>query len=282
MTSWLTIPPKKLVDQEKSFLFETFDSDAWTNFTQFLYAHIYAGAEGRTLQVYDRSNNISFRIPLIQNTFSDISGVTYKDTMPSTASNTAKVLPRILSHVMSLPLETVRQRAKQIFQWSPTLITSIRESISKVSLPGEMDLGINLRSNRTLSPNELRAASVDEIVRAAKKFQVASKKSNLNIFVMKDNILKFTELTKKADPSWALYTLPMPIHPDSQIVRQTARNAERDRIASYVYEMAELFLMQNIPDMISSLSTSTGRFLYLTVDHPERIVSLGAPKFSYI
>jgi len=282
MTSWLTIPPKKLVDQEKSFLFETFDSDAWTNFTQYLYAYIYAGAEGRSLQVYDRSNNISFRMPLIQNTFSDASGVSYKDSMPPTASNTAKFLPRILAHIRSLPVESVRKTAKQIFQWNPTLIGSIRESISKVSLPGEMDLGINLRSNSTLSPNELRAASVDEIVRAAKKFQVASKKANLNIFVMKDSALKFAELTKKADPTWTIYTLPMPVQSDSQIVRQTARNAERDRLATYTYEMAELFLMQNIPDIICSLSTSTGRFLYLTVEHPERIVSLGAPKFTYM
>jgi hypothetical protein len=151
-------------------------------------------------------------------------------------------------------------------------VNSIRESIAKVKLPGEMDLGVNLRVG-----NELRPTSVDEIVRAVKKFQTASKKSTLNIFVMKDNAVRMTEFAKKADPTWTIYTLPIPTLDVGQ--RQSSRSAERDRIAMHTYAMAELFLIQNIPDIICNFTSSVGQFLYMTVEKPERIISLGMPKF---
>lgn len=273
MTSWIRVQPKKLVEQEKSFFFETFDSDACSNFNQYLYAYVYSVAEGRPLHIYDKTNNISMRYSLIQDAFSDMSGVVYRDSMPATASNTIKILPRIIAHVRAQPVEALRETAQTLFQWNPSLVNSIRESIAKVKLPGEMDLGVNLRL-----ANDARASSVDEIVRAVKKFQTTSKKSTLNIFVMKDNTLRMAEFAKKAEASWTLYTLPMPLTDVSQ--RQTSRTAERDRIALHTYAMAELFLMQNIPDIICSFASSVGQFLYMTVAEPERIISLGVPKFS--
>jgi hypothetical protein len=275
MTSWIHVQPKKLVEQEKSFFFETFDSDAYSNFNQYLYAYVYSVAEGRPLQIYDKSNNISMRYPLIQGAFSDMSGVVYRDSMPATASNTAKILPRIIAHVRAQPVQALRDTAQTLFQWNPTLVNSIRESIAKVKLPGEMDLGVNLRV-----ANEARASSVDEIVRAVKKFQTASKKSTLNIFVMKDNAARMTEFAKKAEASWTLYTLPMPLTDAGQ--RQTSRSAERDRLAMHTYAMSELFLIQNIPDIICSFASSIGQFLYMTVAEPQRIISLGVPKFAIL
>ncbi len=272
MTSWIRVQPKKLVEQEKGFLFETFDSDACSNFNQYLYAYVYSVAQGRTLNVYDKSNNISVRYPLIQSTFSDMSGVQYTDSMPATASSTVKQLPRIIAHVRAQPPQALRQVAQSLFQWNPVFVNSIRESIAKVKLPGEIDLAVSLHVG-----NDPRATSVDEIVRAVKKFQTASKKSTLNIFVMKDNAARMTEFAKKADPAWTIYTLPIPTVDIGQ--RQSSRTAERDRIAMHTYAMAEVFLVKNIPNIICSFANSVGQFLYMTVEKPERIISMGMSKF---
>ena len=44
--------------------------------------------------------------------------------------------------------------------------------------------------------------------------------------------------------------------------------------------MTDLLIMQSIPDIICRMDTDIGKFIYLTVEHANRIVSLDDTRFT--
>jgi len=117
-------------------------------------------------------------------------------------------------------------------------------------------------------------------VRAVKKIQGDSKKETLDIFLMSDSANAIAEFKKKADASWNIYSLPSTLpNPDGHLQSQFNKAAPRARMAAYHTFMAELLVMQSITDIICTFSSNVGRFLYYTVEFPERVLSLDE-KFS--
>jgi hypothetical protein len=271
MTSWIRAPLLKRAEQKSSFFFETTDSTGFcSNFNQFLYAYAYARADGKPLNVYDMANPVGITYPLIKNTFADMSGVVFVDSMIPSASSIKRLLPRVLSTVTAMPANTLRLVAQEVFQWNPVLIQSLQEIIVGAKLPKSFDLGIHIVADRV----GVRATPVDEYIRAAKKIQTAAKKDALNVFVMSDSSTALEQFKKKADASWRIYSI------DGPGARTDGRNPVRARLAAYEHNMAELLVMQSINDIICMLSNDVGKFIYLTVEHGERVVSLDSSKFT--
>jgi hypothetical protein len=270
MTSWVRAqpPPLKRVEQKMGYFFETTDSSFCSNFLQYLYAYMYSRTEGRTLHVYDMMNSVGVTHPLIKNSFVDTSGVSFTDSMLPSVSSMSRILPRILANANALPVETLRTAAQQIFQWNASVHAPLEEIIKASRLPASFDLGVYIRADRV----GVRALPVDEYVRAAKK--VLTDRASPNIFIMSDSSTAIEQFKKKADASWKVFSLEQ-IPP-----RTDGRNPVRARLAAYHQSMTELLVMQSIPDIICTLSSDIGKFIYLTVEHANRVVSLDEPKFS--
>jgi hypothetical protein len=270
MTSWVRAQPPALkrVEQKMGYFFETTDSSFCSNFLQYLYAYMYSRTEGRTLHVYDMMNSVGVTHPLIKNSFVDTSGVSFADSMLPSVSSMSRILPRILANANALPVETLRTAAQQIFRWNNSVYAPLQEIITASRLPKSFDLGIYIRGDRV----GMRALPIDEYVRAAKK--ILTDTASPNIFVMTDSSTAIEQFKKKADASWRVFSLEQ-VPP-----RTDGRNPVRARLAAYHQSMTELLVMQSIPDIICTLSSDIGKFLYLTVEHANRVVSLDEPKFT--
>jgi hypothetical protein len=285
MTSWIQAPPRKKV-VEKSYFFQTNDSGFCSNFNQFLYAYVYTQSLSRTLEVYDMANAVSINFPLINNTFGDISGVVYKDSMSANATNlrrdnfTLRSYLERMENASKTSAESLRAVAQRIFQWNPSLITTIQEILSSANLPGEFDLGVHIRVGDKITTGEAKPIALDNYIRAVKSFQASSKKDTLAIFLMSDSLNVISEFKKKSDSSWKIYTLPPALpNPDGHVQNQFNISPSRVRLAAYNTFMAELLVMQSISNIVCTLSSNVGRFLYYTVEHAENILSLDE-KFS--
>jgi hypothetical protein len=277
MTSWIRAPPAKRPEQKGLFL-ETSDAGFCANFNQYLYGFLYSMTQDKPLFVYDYANPVAISYPLIKNTFVDISGVTYTDGMTSSTSSIKRLMPRVMDNVRSMPMATVRAIAQRIFQWNNSLVPTLKGIISGSKLPASFDLGVHIRVGDRITTRDKRTVPVEDYLRAAKKVLAGRKESN--IFLMSDSVNAIAEFKKKADASWKIYSLPSTLpNPDGHLQAQFNKAAPRARMAAYQTFMAELLIMQSVPDIICTFSSNVGRFLYYTVEFPERVVSLDE-KFS--
>ena len=280
MTSWIRAQPapRGQTVVERPMLFETNELGLCANFNQFLYAYAYASSqEGKALTVYDMLNCISPSFPLIRSTFGDVSGVVFVDSMLPSAISLKRTFPKVMETVQAIPMESLRKTAQKIFQWGPQAISAVKEILDKAKLPGAFDLGIHIRAGDKITTREMNAISIERYVAAAKKYQADSALDELHIFIMTDTVKMRSDFIAKADPSWRVYYLPTPLpQPEGHV--QSAFNASPRRIktVAYNYFIAELVIMQSIPDILCTLSSNVGRFLYYTVEHQDGIMSLDA------
>ena len=275
MTSWIRGPAPKRAELKTSLFFETSSAGFCTNFNQLLYAYAYSVSEGKPLNVYDLSNPIAPTYPLIKNTFEDISGIVCTDGVTAGSMSINRVLPRVMANARSIPIETLRRHAQQIFKWKESFIPTLKTVLSSTTLPGEFDLGIHIRVGDRIASRDRRVAPVDEYIRVAKKYQTDSKKDKLSIFLMSDSIVAISEFKKKAPASWSVYTLPPSLtSPDGHLQSQFNRSPAPARMNAYRTFMAELLIMQSISSIICTFSSNVGRFLYMTVESPEKMISI--------
>ena len=279
MTSWIRANPlpKGQTPMERPMLFETTDEGLCANFNQFLYAYVYAALQGKALTVFDMQNCVSPSFPLIKSTFADITGINYVDSMIPSAISLKRALPKVMETVRGVPLETLCKTAQDIFKWSPQITAVLKGIFDKAGLPTAFDLGIHIRAGDKITTRQMNAISIDKYVAATKKYQTESGLDELHIFIMTDTVSLRSQFIQKADASWKVYYLPTPLpQPDGHVQSAFNNSPRRVKTSAYNYFIAELVVMQSIPDILCTLSSNVGRFLYYTVEHPEGIMSLDA------
>ena len=279
MTSWIRARPlpRSETPLARPLLFETNEQGLCANFNQFLYAYAYSALQDgeRPLTVYDMQNSISPSFPLIKSTFADISGVVYVDSMVPSAISLKRIQPRVMETVGGLSLGMLRATAQKIFKWNAQLTPIAKEILDKASLPAAFDLGIHIRAGDKITTREMASISIDKYIAATKKYQTDAGLDELFIFMMTDTIPLRAAFIKKADPSWKIHYLPTPLpQPDGHVQSAFNNSPRRMKVAAYNYFMTELIVMQSIPDILCTLSSNVGRFLYYTVEHDEGIMSL--------
>jgi len=278
MTSWIRaqyVPGKAIIG--RPILFETTDAGFCANFNQYLYAYAYAAMqpEQKALTVYDLQNCLSPSLPLIKNSFADVSGVTFVDSLPPSAQNIRKQFPKVMATVTALPIESLRATAQDIFRWSPAVENMAKDILEQAKLPAAFDLGIHIRAGDKITTREMTMIPIERYVAAAKQYQAESNLDELHIFIMTDTIPMRTQFIKLADPSWKIYYLPTSMPQTTGHVQAAFNNSpRRTKLAAYNSFLAELIVMQGIPDILCTLSSHVGRFLYYTVEHADGIMSL--------
>ena len=91
---------------------------------------------------------------------------------------------------------------------------------------------------------------------------------------MSDSVNAISEFKKKAAASWTVYTLPTSLTSPDGMQGQSNRSTATARMNAYRTFMAELLIMQSISNIICTFSSNVGRFLYMTVEYPEKVISI--------
>jgi hypothetical protein len=263
MTSWIHVSRRKSEEEkEKSYLFQTEEGETAAQFTSYLYAQMFSKNNGRILNVYDKSSLISANFELIRSTFADVSGVQTADSILPTAIGVGtKHQVRLLPYLSGVGLDAIRSAAATVLQWKPAMLQEIEGTIKMAKIPTEYDFCVHLRGQPSNLMTNSRPVSVATYVQAAND---AVKSLKLGrppvIFVLSEGGALFEDFKKRVDVTWKLHNL------GALSIFDTRRPSPRTRMLQYTQYLTELYVAQRCPLIISSLSSPTGRFLYLTCE----------------
>jgi hypothetical protein len=277
MTSWLKLNVVKPLDKKSSFMFETTDTGFCFQFNQYLYAVLYAAKEDVPLVVNDTSNAVSIRYPLIKNTFVTPPEISFVDSQVVSATSLKKRVVQIRNFLNGTRPEELRNAAKGILPWNPSLLQKLGPILDAKYFPGEFDVGVHIRAGDKITSGEMKNIPIEQYIRAVKAYQTKSGKKKLDIFVMSDSSLKLDEFIKKKDAAWTVHTIAAPSSMQGHVQRDFNASSSGTRMNAYLNFVAELFLMQQVPHIVCTFSSQVGRFLYLTSEN--EVVSVDDPKF---
>lgn len=251
MTSWIRTPFKKVEEKERPFFFQLSDGDTCSQFILYMYAQMYAVSLAKPLFIYDRGNSVSANYELLKETFIIAEGVQYTDSiMPASTSLSGRQVSRLLPFLTPLSVQQIKEAAQKVFQWAPSMLRDIHQNIANVVVPTNIDIGVHL--------------SAVSDVRSIETYIIGkSKTQNPNIFVASDSPALIAEFSRRSPPSWNVFFLT-PVNP-------TARPTQRIRVEMYKQFMTELFLLQSANQVLGSLTTSVGKFLFLTAKNFQSI-----------
>ena len=247
MTSWIKVPLKKADETERPYFFQvnTSGDDFCVQFNTYLYAYMYAKSNNKKLVIYDKSNSISANYELLREPFRLPSGVDYSDSILPSAISLSGRQSRLVNFLSSVVPDDLSEAAANLFQWSDNMLLEIETLIKSMSIPEEFDIGIHI-------PQGQVSIYIETVKTQVKRAGLV----NPVIFVVAPALL-IQEFKRRADPSWRVTFLPDTRQPASRV-------ASRVRLAMYTQFLAELYILQSAPVLISSLADSKGRFLYLT------------------
>jgi hypothetical protein len=256
MTSWLKTGPakKKEEDVVKPFLFETDDAGLCSQFNAYLYAMTYSVAEKTPLLVNDTANVVSLRFPLIKNTFVNPDTVSFTDTNLLSSISLKRRRQALSSYILGLTSARLREAGRNILQWN-------EEALQPTIDVSGIDIGVHIR---TFGPNEPKNTPIEQYIKAVQAFQKSSKKMSLTVCVISYSTHRFEEFKRLKNPSWRIETAGTPPNLGAHSQRDFNAAPPRQRMGAYKEFLGELQVMQQLPQIICSFSSTVGKFLYLS------------------
>ena len=260
MTSWIRVAPKKTKESLRSLFFKLEEGEFCSQFNQYLYSNMYAESLGRPLITYDKSNPISANFPLIQGTF-QTSGVTFSDGMvPNVTMILQRDMNKIFPYINALSTDLLRTKASEILQWNSTTLATVESLKRQNNIPEMCDIGIHIRSPESRN-NLPMAAYIGAITEVYNRL----KKSTIDIFVVSESQTLLQDFLSKVPSNWKIHMIQkssMNVSGFSNITFD--RQPQRIRLATYNEFLANLACLQAVSNLITSLSSDVGRFLFLT------------------
>lgn len=264
MTSWIKYNGVKPIGkpvEKNSFLLETTDAGFCSQFNSYVYALLYARSQKAPLYVNDSINAVSIRYPLIQNTFVKMADVQFTDVQIPTATNLKKRTAQLRAFVNDASID---DSVKEILNWTPGIRSEMEGILDTSALPSTFDVGVHIRAGDMALERKL--VPVDTYIEALRDFQKKAKKNTLDVFLMTDSSQSLEEFKRKKEPSWNIFTLRYPTDRMGHTQRDFNALPTRQRMNAYIDFVTELYVMQQIPYIVCTLSSNVGRFLVLTAD----------------
>lgn len=283
MTSWIRVP-RKLRSEDgprvRNYLLTLEDGDFTSYYLSLFNAYAFAAANGRELNVYDRSNPVSVSYPLLKDTLEPADKVSYVTEMMSGVT----VLggqgdPRYAGLLVQMPPEVLRNVADRVLQWTPTMMNRVNGIIAAQKLPPTFDIGVHIRSRSRF--DTIRAPTTATYVAAVEDAVRIRKLKTPTVFVLVSDPADFTDFARLAPKTWTLFQ----VSPSTTTIRGSNvgsfnRQNSAIKLNAYVEHVTELYCMQNCTTIVSTLSSNVGKFLYLTAKSPLAFQSLDVQKYS--
>lgn len=266
MTSWIRVPPKKKTeDTVRPFLFKTSSVEFADEFNQYFYTSLYSQSVKRPLTVYDMANPLGTSYALIKETFVEVPGTSFTDSMmPNVTTLNAHDGTRVIPYVNSLSQEDLQSSAASILEWSPSMINNISLIRTRANIPDVIDVGVHMSSRGALRASDVSSV-VAAYIDAIRQVDTRLKKPTLNVFVAAEQSLLLQEFLVKAAPNWKVFFIPQTnMNVNGFSVQTFERQQGRLRLESYKEFVAMLSCLQTSENLITSLSSEVGKFLFMT------------------
>lgn len=275
MTSWIRVAPKKKQEEVRSLFFKLEEGEFCSQFIQYLYSKLYADSLGRPLITYDRSNPISANFPLIQGTFQTTG--TFSDAMmPNVTMIAQRDMGKIFPYVNGLTRDELRSKASEFLQWNSATLSSINSLKTQSKVPEICDVGVHIRS-----PESRERVPVSAYIGAITEVYNRLKKATIDVFVASENQLVLQDFLSKVPSTWRIHVIQSS-NPNVSGFSHVSfdRQPQRIRQATYNEFLASLACLQTCENLITTLSSDVGRFLFLTNEIMTHFRSMDVPVFT--
>jgi hypothetical protein len=275
MTSWIRVAPKKKQEEVRSLFFKLEEGEFCSQFNQYFYSKLYADSLGRPLITYDRSNPISANFPLIQGTFQTTG--TFSDAMvPNVTMIAQRDMAKIFPYINELSKDELRLKAVEFLQWNSETLASVKALKTQNHVPETCDVGVHIRApeSRDRLPVSAYIAAITEVYNRLKK-------NTINVFVASENQLVLQDFLSKVPSTWKIHMIQSS-NPNVSGFSQLSfdRQPQRIRLVTYNEFLANLACLQTCENLITTLSSDVGRFLYLTNEVMTHFRSMDMPVFT--
>jgi len=277
MSSWSSASPARKRFGDDDLIFIGTEAGFCSQFNNYLYSVVLAKKEKKTLFLFDKISPISLSYPILQNTFIMPPEVKPLTIIPPNAESVQRTHSKKIRHLLSYSSEEeLRNTARSIFRFTPSMAEIVEKEIAKYSFP-KFDVGVHIRSGDKITAGEMAAIPIERYIRELQNYK--SGKPVVNVFVMTDNPSLLDGL--RTDSGLQIYSLEHKspcsgAHVQSEFNRSPRKTKEE----AYIQFITELSILQKVPGVICTLSSNIGRFLYITREDVSKFKSLDVPVYT--
>lgn len=287
MTSWITkTAPVKPKQPTFSYYFTPTDGGLCSNFNGFLYSAIHAQRQGDILYVYDKPNCIGPNFSLFETILRSNANIIYLKEKPSSGKNYTETISQTYGTLANMSIRRLREVAQNVFWYTPEVQERIRVNLENKGISRTVfDAGVHIRSGDKITSGEMKDIPISKYVEALRTIQRRLNKKTLSVFLMTDNYSKFEELKKAGDSSWTYTTFVTntAYFLNGHVQDKFNSLPTEERLKLFYQFLTELWVMQNIGNLVVSYSSNVGRFLYIMnrrIESSDSIISVDVPKWS--
>ena len=268
MSSWVIQAPRKRLETDAIVFVET-EAGFCSQFNSYLYHVIVAKKEKQKLYLFGQDSTLGYSF--LQRSFLLPSTVEPISILPENVKSRAK---QILAALSNMTPEQIRAEAVQLFRLSHELSQKIATERAKYGFPA-FDVGVHIRSGDKITAGEMAAIPIQKYAAEIKKYAPKS------VFVMTDNPGMLQALKGLLGSSIELFSLDYKSPCGGAHIQGEFNLAPRAvKEEAYIQFMTELNIMQDIPQIICTLSSNIGRFLYTTCKDVSQFKSLDVPFYA--
>jgi hypothetical protein len=281
MTSWIKVPPpkKKVDDAVRPFLFKLDNSDFCEQFNQYLYSVLYVNSVNRPLTVYDQVNPVGPSFALIKDTFANVPGVNFVDSMvPNASTLNQHDNTRVIPFINTIRQEDLQTAAVGILEWNESMLKDISVLRTQYNIPDMIDVGVYM-TQPAGSRRDDTAFVVNSYINTVT--DVDNRLSNppvLNVFIASNDSALLQDFIIRAKSSWKIHMIPQ-LTVSGFSVASFDRQQARVRLQAYKEFIAILSCLQTSENLITSFSNEVGKFLFMTNTTMTYFKSMESTKF---
>jgi Asp-tRNA(Asn)/Glu-tRNA(Gln) amidotransferase C subunit len=280
MTSWIRVPPTKRREEPETrqFFYQTTEEPFARQSLSLLYSFLFAQENEGELCVSDTSSSLGANFPFLRSAFQDVSGLSYVDMRPSRSTSLNGKIPNVAGFLNRIQSADIRTRARTFFSLTDTAARRV-DAFLKTQMVAQQKQGAPRRQDMPLTGFDVavaipsqqsfpmplsRQGVVSQYTQAIRSVQTSLKASKMDIFVYSEDLGVVDDLVRQGDATWTFYSFP----PSASQQTPTFLNA-RLRQDSYYQTLSEIALLQNVKNLITSVTAPLGQLLYLTGDAPD-------------
>lgn len=267
MTSWITkTAPVKPKQPTLSYFFQPTEGGLCSNFNSFLYSVIYSQKQGDILYVYDKPNCVSANFSLFEEILRGNANVIYLKEKPNIGYNLMDKISQTYGALTNISIRQIRIIAQNVFWYNTETQQRITNNLQKKGIERTIfDVGVHIRSGDKITTGEMKEVPIIKYIESLQVIQRRLNKKTMNIFVMTDNYSLYEELKKSGDASWTYTTFATntPYFTNGHVQLDFNLLPIEQRFELFYQFLTELWVMQNISNLVVSYSSNVGRFLHI-------------------
>ena len=183
---------------------------------------------------------------------------------------------KIYPYINAITTDDLRSKASEFLQWNSATLASINTLKAQNKVPETCDVGVHIRA-----PEPRERVPISAYIGAITEVYTRLKKDTIDIFVASESQLVLQDFLSKVPSSWKIHVIQSSNPTVSGFSHLSFdRQPQRIRQATYNEYVASLACLQTCGNLITTLSSDVGRFLFLTNEAMTHFRSMDVPTFT--